>query len=190
MSEELIGQDNMARKEKEKTDPRREVWQWVQSIIVSIIIVVLLFTFVGRPLTVKGTSMVPTFQDGDKIISTNLLKDYKYGDIVVIKREKNKPLIKRVIAVGGDTVDIDFNSGNVYVNGELLTEPYINEPTTQNHGVQFPVTVPESCVFVMGDNRNHSDDSRNPQIGMIKEKQIFGKVVFRLYPFNRMGTVE
>lgn len=175
---------------EEKYSVKSEILQWIKSLILSVIIIALIFTFVGRILSVKGSSMVPTFHEGDRIITTNLHGDLKYGDIVVIKRKNDTPLIKRIIAVGGDTVDIDFAAGEVKVNGNVLAEPYIYEPTYENHGVEFPTTVPDGHYFVMGDNRNYSDDSRNPKIGMISEKNIFGKVIFRLFPFNKMGTVK
>lgn len=175
---------------EEKLDPKREVFQWMQSLIFSVIVVALIFTFVGRIMNVRGSSMEPTFSNNDKIITTNIHGDYKYGDIVVIKRKDSSPLFKRIIAVEGDVIDIDFSLGEVRVNNVLLDEPYINEPTYDNHGMKFPLTVSEDHVFVMGDNRNHSDDSRNPDIGLIDERNIFGKVVFRLYPFNKMGVVS
>ncbi len=173
-----------------KINFKNEIFQWIKSLVISVIIIALIFTFVGRVLSVKGSSMVPTFHEGDRIITTNLHGDLKYGDVVVIKRKNDTPLIKRIIAVGGDTVDINIITGEVKVNNKVLEEPYINEMTHENHGVQYPVTVPEGHYFVMGDNRNYSDDSRNPKIGMIDEKNIFGKVIFRLFPFSKMGTIK
>ena len=122
----------------------------------------------------------------------------KAGDIVVVSRnientassnQKNQgPIIKRVIAVGGDTINIDFRRNEVYVNGVKLDEPYILEPTELSYDVQFPLTVDEGKLFVMGDNRYNSTDSR--QVGTINIDSITGKVILRIYPFNKLGVVE
>lgn len=173
-----------------KVDVKKEIFQWIQSLIISVIIVALIFTFVGRVNTVRGSSMEPNFHEGDRIITTNLHGKLKYGDVVVIKRKDDTPLIKRIIGVEGDTIEVDPIKGEVKVNGKLLQEDYINEITYTNYGTTYPAVVPEGHYFVMGDNRNHSDDSRNPKIGMIDEKNIFGKVVFRLFPFNKIGAIK
>lgn len=172
-----------------KLATKQEILGWVQSLIVSVIIVALIITFVGRIMRVDGESMLPNFYDGDSIVTTNLHGDLKHGDVVVIKRKDNTPLIKRVIATEGQTINIDYEKSEVYIDGVLLDEPYINEPTKLDTGLPMPATVPENCVFVMGDNRNHSDDSRNPTIGMIDERNIFGKVIFRIFPFSRFGKI-
>ena len=107
------------------------------------------------------------------------------GDIVIIRKESFKdgePIVKRVIATEGQTVDIDFTAGAVYVDGQLLEEDYIRQPTYLEEGLEFPVTVPEGCVFVMGDNRNDSDDSRDPELGPVDTRQILGRAVFLLFP--------
>jgi len=101
-----------------------------------------------------------------------------------------KPLVKRVIAKGGDTVDIDVEQGLVYVNGEALDEPYVPEGTLSTGNVEFPLTVPEGTLFLMGDNRQHSTDSRSSDVGFIDERDILGKVVLRIYPFNKIGLIE
>lgn len=176
-------------KTKEKLDVKKEVFQWVQSLILCVVLVSLVFTFIGRISPVSGISMEPTFHDGEKIITTNLHGKLKYGDVVAIRRRDELPLIKRVIAVEGDTIDINYDTAEVKVNGKILKEPYINEPTTRDLGMKFPATVPKGHVFVMGDNRDHSDDSRHPKIGMIDERNVFGKVVFRFYPFNKIGII-
>lgn len=180
----------MLKEAEEKFDIKREIFQWVQSLLVSVIAVGILFTFVGRPAPVDGISMEPTFQDGDLVITSPVYGELKRGDVVAIKRKRDTSLIKRVIAIEGDVIDINFRKGEVYVNDELLDEPYIAEPTTRSLGMDFPVTVPEGCVFVMGDNRNHSDDSRNPTIGMIDTRNVFGKVCFRVFPFKSFGFIK
>ena len=114
----------------------------------------------------------------------------KAGDIVVARKEgfSSEPIVKRVIATEGQTVDIDFSTGSVYVDGELLEETYIKEPTYDDEGLAFPVTVEEGCIFVMGDNRNASDDSRNPRLGIVDERYVLGKAVFLLLPGNDSVT--
>ena len=109
--------------------------------------------------------------------------------VIVQPYSETPAIIKRVIAVAGQTVDIDFSRGIVMVDGQVLEEPYISEPTYMKRDVQFPVTVPEGCVFVMGDNRNRSLDSRDSSIGMIDQQSILGKAVFRLFPFQKMGWI-
>ena len=142
----------------------RDLYEWAQALVCSVLAVVLLFTFVIRLIGVDGHSMVPTLQDGDRLLVLNAMldNDYEYGDIVVLRKDTflEEPIVKRVIATEGQTVDIDFVSGAVYVDGELLEEDYINEPTYVEEGTEFPLTVPEGSIFVMGDNRNHSSDSR------------------------------
>ena len=167
-------------KEEQKI-PGREMYEWVQALVCSVLVVVVLFTFVIRMIGVDGHSMVPTLQDKDRLLVLNsmLYDDYQYGDIVVLRKPTflAKPIVKRVIATEGQTVDIDFSTGSVYVDGELLKEDYINELTFTEEGTEFPLTVPEGSIFVMGDNRNHSADSRSDKYGMIDEGRIVGRVV-------------
>ena len=126
--------------------------------------------------------MYPTLEDGDRLVLASTVFQYKQGDIVVIHRSGKEPLIKRVIAVEGDTLDIDFERGMVTVNGEVLNEPYIAEPThlEYNDGPVFPFTVPEGKVFVMGDNRNNSLDSRSGAVGLIDQNDILGTMLIDL----------
>ena len=171
---------------QEQKIPGREVYEWVQALVCSVLAVVVLFTFVIRMIGVDGHSMVPTLQDKDRLLVLNsmLYDDYKYGDIVVLRKPTflEKPIVKRVIATEGQTVDIDFSTGSVYVDGALLKEDYINELTFTEEGTAFPLTVPEGSIFVMGDNRNHSSDSRDERLGPVDERLIIGKAVFLLFP--------
>ena len=114
------------------------------------------------------------------------------GDVVVVDGYINygDPLVKRIIALGGDTVDINFETGAVTLNGAVLEEPYISAPTTTGYDVEFPVTVPEGCVFVMGDNRNNSTDSRDSRLGIVDERCILGHVLRVVFPFSEFGSVE
>ena len=104
--------------------------------------------------------------------------------------DDDKPIVKRVIAMEGQTVDINFDTGEVFVDGVLQDEPYINEPTYRDNGTQFPLTVPENCIFVMGDNRNHSTDSRDPRIGCVDQRYVLGKALQIVMPFKRIGGVS
>lgn len=194
------GQDAASQKKEEG----RDLYEWVQALVCSVLAVVLLFTFVVRLIGVDGHSMVPTLQDGDRLLVLNSLwdDDYQYGDIVVLRKDTfmEEPIVKRVIATEGQTVDIDFAAGNVYVDGELLEEDYINEPTYAEEGTEFPLTVPEGSIFVMGDNRNHSSDSRSSDLGTVDTRYVIGKAVFLLFPgadegtarrdFGRIGPIE
>ena len=161
-------------------------YDMVDSLKGAIIVVFAVFAFVFRILGVDGGSMLPTLRDGDWVAVSGITANVERGDIVVVTQpwERNVPIIKRVIAVGGDTVYIDFDSCKVYVNGTEIYEPYINEPTRVSGDVEFPLTVDEGKIFVMGDNRNISLDSRSSQIGLIDENYVLGKALVRLYPFS------
>ncbi len=175
-----------------KTGVGQDLLDWAEAIVFSLVVVVLLFTFVFRIITVDGESMLQTLQDQDRLIVSHLFYQPQRGDIVVVNKPDGlgKPIIKRIIALEGDEVDIDFVNGYVSVNGERLDEPYVNTPTTTSYDVRFPVTVPEDCVFVMGDNRNDSTDSRDSRVGFVNEGYILGKAVFRLFPFKTFGFLE
>jgi signal peptidase I len=153
----------------------------------AIIVIFILFTFLFRAVGVDGTSMVPTLNDGDWVAISGINFQPRRGDIVVVTQpnEVHEPLIKRIIAVGGDIIDIDFLNREVAVNGTVIEEPYISEPTSRKFDVVFPLAVPEGFVFVMGDNRNNSKDSRASGIGLIDERYILGTTRFRLYPVNK-----
>ena len=139
--------------------------------------------------------MRSTLVDGDYLLlfGNLLYGDPEYGDIVVISKESfddGKPLVKRVIAAQGQIVDIDFDSGIVFVDGQALDEPYINTPTNLPEGVSFPLLVEDICYFVMGDNRNNSRDSRSPEIGQIDRREILGKAFFLMFPGTDKNTVS
>lgn len=158
----------------------------------AVIILMLFFSLVFRPAAVIGNSMLPTFSGGDRVACVHSFSGYERGDVVIISHatRKDESVIKRVIAVGGDTVDIDFYKGTVSVNGQVLDEPYVGTPTNLSYDMTFPVTVPEGKLFVLGDNRNDSIDSRSTDIGFINENKVLGKVVFRFYPVNKIGIIK
>lgn len=164
----------------------RELYEWVRALVSAVTAVVLVFTFAVRMIGVDGHSMVPTLQNGDRLAVTAglLAGTYRPGDVVVLRKDSflDEPIVKRVIAVGGQTVDIDFSTGSVFLDGKLLNEPYINELTFREEGTRFPLTVPEGSIFVMGDNRNHSNDSRDARLGTVDTGYVIGRAVFLLYP--------
>ena len=180
------------KQQEEKRDNGRELYEWVQALVGSVLVVVLVFTFVIRLIGVDGHSMVPTLQDGDRLLVLNsmLYDDYKYGDIVVLRKETflEEPIVKRVIATEGQTVDIDFDEGVVYVDGQALEEDYIREPTYLDEGLAFPIAVPEGCIFLLGDNRNNSMDSRDPSLGPVDVRCVIGKAVALVFPGKSAET--
>ena len=196
-------QDKREEEKDSEEKSGREAYEWVQALVCSVLAVVMIFTFVIRLIGVDGHSMVPTLQNGDRLLVLNsmLYDDYKYGDIVVLRKESflTEPIVKRVIATEGQTVDIDFANGIVYVDGVALEEDYINDLTYTDEGTEFPLTVPEGAIFVMGDNRNRSDDSRNSALGTVDTRYVIGRAVFLLFPgadevtekrdFGRIGLI-
>ena len=183
-----------ARAEPEKKGRGREMYEWVQALVCSVLAVVLVFTFGARLIGVDGHSMVPTLQDGDRLLVLNsmLCGGYEPGNIVVLRKESflPTPIVKRVIAAEGQVVDIDFTTGKVYVDGEQLQEDYVNELTYRAEGTEFPLTVPEGCVFLMGDNRNDSRDSRDPLLGAVDTRNLIGRAVFLLVPGETAGLED
>ncbi len=178
----------------EKPDATRVsgIFEWYDSLIFALVVIVLLFVFVVRIITVSGSSMVPTLLGGDRIAVQSFFYTPQRGDVIVVDGYSSygDPLVKRIIAVGGDTLDIDFMTGQVTVNGSVLDEPYISAPTTNGYDVEFPLTVPDGCVFLMGDNRPGSLDSRSSEVGFIDERDILGKALLRVAPFSRFGEIK
>lgn len=171
---------------------RAEVYDWIQCIIFALVFCVLLFVFAVRMVNVVGHSMVPTLEQSDKVVISNLFYHPKQGDIVVLRKQTlmEEPIVKRIIATEGQTVDIDFDDGVVYVDGKALDEPYVNEPVHDRENFEGKITVPEGCVFVMGDNRNASTDSRDSRLGMVDERYILGHVQSVVFPISDFGTVK
>ena len=167
------------------------VFEWYDSLVFALVVIVLFFVFAVRIITVSGHSMEPTLQGSDRVAVQSVFYTPARGDIIVADSyiDYGDPLVKRIVAMGGDTVDIDFEKGEVTVNGALLDEPYLLAPTTTRYDVAFPLTVPEGCVFVMGDNRPGSYDSRSSEVGFIDERDILGKVLLRVFPLNHFVKV-
>lgn len=161
------------------------IYDWVSSIIVAVVAVVLLLTFCFRLIDVDGTSMEPTLINTDKVIVTNLFYTPENGDVIVISHgeEYDKPLVKRVIATEGQTLKIDFDNNQVYVDGELIDEPYIQGETIMGNA-EIPEVIPEGKVFVLGDNRVVSLDSRYHEVGLIDEESIIGKAQIVIIPHS------
>ncbi len=187
-------------KEAEDEKPFSNVIYWVCSMVFTAAVIIMINIFLFHPITVDGTSMCDTLQDKDLVITTSVAYEPKFGDIVVIQANKlvngetglyGEPIIKRVIGTEGDVIRFDLKTGGVYRNGELLDEDYIIGPTNQTYNgwveSETDYVVPKDCVFVMGDNRKVSHDSRDLKIiGFVNKNYIMGKALFRLYPLNEM----
>ena len=188
-----------------ETNVRKNVLPYIKDVIVILSVFMLLFLFVFRVACVDGSSMYDTLVHKDYVLLLNrvLAGQPQYGDIIVASKSTyadGTPIIKRVIATEGQKVDINFETGAVSVDGVVLDEPYIHTPTMNFEGVYFPLIVDEGCVFVMGDNRGRSKDSRSPEIGQIDCREIVGKAIFLLFPgedpatqsrdFGRIGVID
>ena len=172
----------------------QNAYEWIRALLGVAVSVILVFTFAVRIVSVSGESMREILQDGDRLLVLNALwcGDYRPGDIVIVGQafSDQETIVKRVVATAGQTVDIDFETGSVYVDGTELDEPYIRERTYTPEGVTFPLTVPEGSIFVMGDNRNNSNDSRDYRLGTVDTRYVIGKAVFLAFPGTDESTGE
>ncbi len=171
----------------------RETYDWVQSLTSALIFCVIVFVFLIRLVYVNGNSMLPTLKNNDLMLVSRVLYTPRTGDVVVFKKDaydSNKALVKRVIATEGQVININFDTGAVFVDGEEIKEDYIRELTYNKLDFIGPQTVPDGCVFVMGDNRNESTDSRNSLIGMVDSRLIIGKVLYVIYPLDAFRKVQ
>ena len=184
---------------------KKDLKMYLHDLVVYVSVVIVAFLVFFRIIAVSGDSMFPTLLDGDHLllISNSFYRQPKQGDIIVVSKDSfddGAPIVKRVIAVEGQIVDIDFEQGIVYVDGLPIEEEYINTPTNRSEGLGFPILVEEGCCFVLGDNRNNSKDSRHPDIGLVDRREILGKAIMLIFPgtdeglaprdFSRIGGVE
>ncbi len=169
-----------------------ELLDWLKTLAVTFIVVILIFTFVARTARVNGHSMDYTLAHRDFLILWSLFYTPQNGDIIAANCEGlNEVIVKRIIAHEGQTVDIDFTTGTVTVDGVVLDEPYLGTQThLDERGHVYPVTVPEGKYFVMGDNRMNSRDSRDGTVGFIDREDILGKAVLRVFPFSSFGLLK
>ena len=185
---ENLGDESLENRKKARVDHFRvEILNYLQDVVHTLAVILLVFLLLFRIVVVSGPSMNDTLVDGDYVLLINNIfyRNNQAGDIIVASKDNFKngePIIKRIIATEGQTVDINFEEGLVYVDGILLDEDYISTPTMRYEGVDFPLVVDKNCVFVMGDNRMNSKDSRSEEIGQIDTRQILGKAVLLAVP--------
>lgn len=193
---------NMARdNENSVSDSRKltgfsaEIYEWMEAIAFALAIVVLLFTFVFRVVAVDGTSMDTTLADGDRLLVNSLFYTPERGDIVIVVTDSDLvsgPIVKRVIGVEGDRIKYDPSTGAVWVNGKELSEPYVDVERIGGASSTFDdtdeITVKQGCVFIMGDNRKVSLDSRTIGLRDIRKEDVLGHVILRIYPFDKIGA--
>ncbi|HPU18067.1 MAG TPA: signal peptidase I [Bacillota bacterium] len=180
--------------DEEKINPIRFLFDITETLAISTCAVVLIFTLIVRLAIVDGPSMRHTLENSDALLVSDLLFEPKYGDIIVFTNDNfDKPLVKRVIATEGQVVDIDFDTWTVTVDGVPIDESnyiYIDKNARSFSDVEYPYTVPTGCVFVMGDNRNHSTDSRDTRVGPVDTRRIMGRVICRIAPISKIKVFE
>ena len=185
------------KRQEKKIDAEQPGWKksvvlYLHDLLYMLVAIMILFLLVFRVIVVSGSSMYSTLIDGDYLllVSNLFYQEPQRGDIIVAAKKSfddGAPIIKRVIATEGETVDIDFDMGIVYVDGVALEEPYTYTLTNVEEGMVFPLMVEENCIFAMGDNRNKSKDSRSPEIGQIDKREILGKALFLFMPGTDVG---
>ena len=195
-----MAKQTQSAKAAEKPSAEANIFEWVEMVVLSACLILLIFTFVLRPARVDGNSMQETLHNSEMLLISDIAYKPQRGDILVFQKINSThpaPIVKRVIATEGETVDIDFDTWTVTVtdvNGEahVLEESYRKLATDARvtSNLEYPVKVGEGQLFVMGDNRNHSLDSRSSSIGLVDENEVIGKVLFRFFPFNKVGTVR
>lgn len=201
-TEFLGGNSEIERKDKVKAD----IFDWIEVFVSALAIVVIMLSFVLRIATVKGHSMERTLSDSQVVVMSNMFYTPAQGDIIVIQQNGGyfeTPIVKRVIATGGQTLSIDFEKWEVKVDGNVIDESsYVYFRNTSMDVEEYysvydayldtngVMTVPEGYLFVMGDNRNESSDSRSIYVGFVRESEVLGKVIFRMFPINKIGAVK
>lgn len=184
--------------DEEKGSFKADLYYWVQALVMVLVSLILLFTLAGRVIGVIGSSMVPTLHEGDLLLLQSVGYTPKQGDVVVLRKPgfpspETAPVVKRVIAVGGQHVKVDYDSASVYVDGVALDEPYIKETMVDRYIAELnvlDVTVPEGSIYVLGDNRNNSSDSRHEALGTVDARYVLGRVLCVMFPFQDLGVVE
>lgn len=186
-------QPELTRAQSRKLD----LFFWLQALVMALVPLILLFTFVGRIITVDGSSMYPTLHHKDVLLLRSIAYTPEAGDIVVLTKDfsgyTDQPIVKRVVATGGQTVRIDYEESKVYVDGVALDEPYLNEAVMLRPGGNLSIeelTVPEGSVFVLGDNRNDSSDSRHVELGAIDNRYILGEAIMILLPLRNFDILN
>lgn len=186
-----------------------EIRSFAETVFISLFVITMIFTYIFRVVNVKGSSMENTLMPEDRLITTAWCSNPEQGDIIIVNAHEavlmaddnsliyktglGKSIVKRVIATEGQTIDINFESGIVSVDGKVLDEPYVTATTYTDGGAfteKYPFKVPEDCVFVLGDNRPVSNDSRSEDVGLIETKNIIGKVIFRISPMKKIGFIK
>ena len=175
-------------------DWKTNIVMYLHDLVYMLMAILLVFLLFFRVIVVSGDSMYSTLLDGDYLLLLGNLfyQEPEQGDIVVISKksfDNGKPIVKRVIATEGQKVSIDFENGVVYVDDRPLEEPYINSLTKLDEGTRFPLTVEENCIFVLGDNRGVSRDSRDPVIGQVDRREVLGKAIFLMIPGTSHGDL-
>ena len=188
----------------EKGNWKKDLKLYLHDLVMYVSVIIVAFLLLFRIIIVSGDSMNSTLLDGDYLllISNSFYREPTQGDIIVVSKQKfdgGAPIVKRIVAMEGQIVDIDFDKGVVYVDGVPMEEPYVNTPTNRQEGMAFPLLVEEGCYFVLGDNRNNSKDSRHPDIGLVDRREILGKAILLVLPgtdegmsprdFGRFGAI-
>ena len=178
---------------EEKGNPALQLYLWLQALVTALVSITLIFTFIGRITPVNGTSMEPTLRHGDLMLVQTIGYTPRQGDIVVLTKAfdaADGPIVKRVVATGGQSVYINYLAGTITVDGAVLEEPYLKEDmAAPDYAHITTVTVPEGAIFVMGDNRNHSSDSRHVTLGPVDSRYVIGGARFVFFPFQDVGTI-
>ena len=194
-------------KPEEPEDWRRDLFEWLQLLVIVLVAVIGLFTFVVGIVGVDGSSMYPTLEHGDLMLVRRVAYTPENGDVIVLRKDgtfDDRALVKRVIATGGQTVYIDYNTNTITVDGVVIDEPYLNYDQDTRYSDDYlalrhdldgqyinqEFVVPEGCVFVCGDNRNHSSDSRVAALGMVDERYIIGEVLMVFWPVSNLGVID